>query len=208
LVSSENHRVRTPRQRRSRKTKARLLDAGQRLICRKGFHGTNSKEIAAAAGAAIGSFYAYFKDKKDLLFAVLDRYTERIFAAMPELPADWPERRDAKALIHGYVREVVKAHDLPELHRELLVVLRNDPDLEELIDRWQQRAVRQLESVLQSAAGSLRVRNTKAAAVLLHASLEAVIQRLTLYRADVEQAELVAELADMFCRYLLIDTRR
>jgi AcrR family transcriptional regulator len=204
-LNGGSQRIRTPRQKRSRKTKARLLDAGQRLICRKGFHGTNSKEIAAAAGVAIGSFYAYFKNKKDLFIAVLNRYTERIFASIPELRSDRLSRRDAKGLIHEYVRDVVKAHDLPELHRELFVVLRNDPDLEGLIDRWQKRAVRQLESSLQSAAGYLRIRNTRVAAVLLNASLEAVIQRITLYRTAVDEAELVAELADMFCRYLLID---
>jgi len=204
-MSAESKEVRTPQQDRSRTTKNRLLDAGQRLICRKGYHGTNSKEIAAEAGVAIGSFYAYFRDKKDLFIMILERYTERIFASVPDLPTQALARGQARDLLHEYVRSVVQAHDLPELHRELYVSLRNDPDMEALIDRWQQESIRRIERVLRSASGQLRIRDTQAAAVLLHASLEAVIQRITLYRLAVQEERLVEELADMFTRYLLIN---
>ena len=180
----------------------RLLDAGQLLICRNGYHGTNSKQIAAEAGTAIGSFYAYFRDKKDLFIAILERYTERIFAGVPDLPIQGLAPEKARDTLHAYIRNVVQAHDLPELHRELYVVLRNDLDLQVLIDRWQQESVRRIEEALRSASAALRIRDTQAAAVLLHAALEAIIQRITLYRVAVDRDRLVRETADMFARYL------
>jgi AcrR family transcriptional regulator len=202
-MSAEAKGVRKPRQDRSRTTKRRLLDAGQRLICLKGYHGTNSKEIAAEAGAAIGSFYAYFEDKKDLFIAILERYTERIFASVPDLPVQGLAAGQAGALLRDYVRSVVRAHDLPELHRELYVVLRNDPDLEGLIDRWQQESVRRLEQALKAISMHLRIRDIQAAAVVLYAALEAIIHRITISRVAVDQDRLVREVADMFARYLL-----
>ena len=202
-MSADSKDVRTPRQDRSRTTKSRLLDAGQLLICRNGYHGTNSKQIAAEAGSAIGSFYAYFRDKKDLFIAILERYTERIFAGVPDLPIQGLAPEKARDTLHEYIRSVVQAHDLPELHRELYVVLRNDPDLQVLIDRWQRESVGRIEEALRSASAPLRIRDTQAAAVLLHAALEAIIQRITLYRVAVDQDRLVKELADMFARYLL-----
>ena len=202
-MSADSKDVRTPRQDRSRTTKSRLLDAGQLLICRNGYHGTNSKQIAAEAGSAIGSFYAYFRDKKDLFIAILERYTERIFAGVPNLPIQGLAPEKARDTLHEYIRSVVQAHDLPELHRELYVVLRNDPDLQVLIDRWQQESVGRIEEALRGASAPLRIRDTQAAAVLLHAALEAIIQRITLYRVTVDQDRLVKELADMFARYLL-----
>jgi hypothetical protein len=45
----------------------------------------------------------------------------------------------------------------------------------------------------------------QAAAVVLHATLEAIIQRITLSHIAVEEERLVRELADMFARYLLSD---
>lgn len=204
-MSTDHAGVRTPQQERSRSTKTSLMDAGQRLFCSRGFHGTNSKEIAAEAGVAIGSFYAYFKDKKDLFIAVLDRYSQRIFASLPELPTKILVEDKAEEVLSDYIHKIVRAHDLPQLHRELFVVLRNDPDLEDMIHRWQQESVRRIEGSLQDAARFLRIRNTRAAAILMNTTIEATVQRLTLYRAEIEEKQLVEELADMFCRYLLVD---
>lgn len=204
-MSGQSHQVRTPRQDRSRETRERLLDAGQNLFRRRGFHGTNSKEIAAEAGVAIGSFYAYFRNKKELFMAVLNRYSERIFAALPDPATLAPLREDAREFIHDYIRRVVAAHDLPELHRELFVVMRGDPDFEALIERWEREAARRLEDTLRSASEHLRVRDLRTAAVLLQGTLEAMIQRLTVHRAAVDGERLVKELADMFHRYLFPD---
>lgn len=182
-----------------------MLDAGERLFCRQGFHGTNSKEIAGEAGVAIGSFYAYFRDKKALFLEVLDRYTEKILSSIPELPRREITRKQAEQLLADYLRSVIRSHDLPELHRELFVVMRTDPEVEVLIDRWQEEAVERIYQSFASVEPYLRIRDKKAAAVLLHAVVEAVIHRLTLYKVDIGEERLLAELTDMFCRYLLID---
>ncbi len=65
-----NRKVRIPRQKRGIETKGRIIQAARGLFSRKGFHGTNSKEIASAAGVSIGSFYSYFQDKKALFLEV------------------------------------------------------------------------------------------------------------------------------------------
>jgi AcrR family transcriptional regulator len=44
------------------------------LFSQKGYHHTNSKEITAAAGVATGSFYAYFKDKREIFIESLKVY--------------------------------------------------------------------------------------------------------------------------------------
>lgn len=54
-------------------TKAKLLDAAQRLMLAKGFPATTVEEICNAAGLTKGSFFHYFESKDDLGKAVLDR---------------------------------------------------------------------------------------------------------------------------------------
>jgi uridine phosphorylase len=133
---------------------------------------------------------------------VLERYSQRIFAALPAMPAQAHLRGGARELIHRYLRQAVQAHDLPELHRQLFVAVRNDPDFEALIQRWEQEAVRRLEQDLRSLSGLLRVSDLRTAAVLLQGTLQAMIQRTTVSRTAVKQERLVRELADMFHRYL------
>ena len=51
-------------------TRRRLVSAGARLFVRRGFHGTNSNEIARQARVATGTFYLHFEDKHALLRAI------------------------------------------------------------------------------------------------------------------------------------------
>ena len=76
-MSSEST-VRVPQQARSIKKRNRLVEAGMALFGEKGFQGTNAKEIAEKAGVSVGSFYAYFTDKKALLMEVLIRHMEEV----------------------------------------------------------------------------------------------------------------------------------
>jgi len=60
------------RSRRGAEDQHRLLTAaGARLICEQGIHSVNSNQIARAAGVGVGTFYAHFRDKHELLQVVV-----------------------------------------------------------------------------------------------------------------------------------------
>ena len=63
-------------------TRARLLAVGRRVFARKGHAGANLKEdILVPARVSVGSFYHQFRDKTDLLLAILEEHS-RTFLAM------------------------------------------------------------------------------------------------------------------------------
>jgi AcrR family transcriptional regulator len=55
-------------------TRAKLLEAAHGLFLRRGFHGTSMRQIADAAGVAVGGIYNHFADKEQLFGAVLDAH--------------------------------------------------------------------------------------------------------------------------------------
>jgi AcrR family transcriptional regulator len=73
----------TPARAASREqTRARLLAVGRRVFARKGHAGANLKEdILVPARVSVGSFYHQFRDKTDLLLAILEDHS-RTFLAM------------------------------------------------------------------------------------------------------------------------------
>jgi len=73
---------------RDGKTKDRILDAAEGIFSGKGFDGTKVQEIATAAGVNKAMLYYYFKDKDDLLIAVLGRIVQGIGDAIPRYFAD------------------------------------------------------------------------------------------------------------------------
>lgn len=62
--ASENVEARTPQRRRGRERVASLLKAAEEVFAEKGFDAATMTEIAARAGASIGSLYQFFPSKE------------------------------------------------------------------------------------------------------------------------------------------------
>lgn len=69
--AAEAEAFRPPRQERSRKTLARIVRATVELLAERGVEGTTVQEVVDRAGSSVGSFYARFSGKEELL-----RYVE------------------------------------------------------------------------------------------------------------------------------------
>ncbi len=77
--------ARTPTRARGKARVAGLLDAAAEIIAERGYGAATMTEIAARAGAAIGSLYQFFPSKELLADALLRRYGERMQAALEAL---------------------------------------------------------------------------------------------------------------------------
>ena len=68
--SAASSPVRPPVQARSRRTLARILDASLTLLGERGWDGLTVQDVVSLAGTSVGSFYARFSGKEDLLVYV------------------------------------------------------------------------------------------------------------------------------------------
>jgi TetR/AcrR family transcriptional regulator, transcriptional repressor for nem operon len=66
----------------SNDTRDRILEAAIHLFWEKGYAETNLAELMAQAKVNAGSFYYFFKSKKNLLIAVLERYEEMLHTVL------------------------------------------------------------------------------------------------------------------------------
>jgi len=60
------------KQQRAQETRKQLMDAAREIFARVGFELTRLEDIAAAAGKTRGAFYAHFRDKEDIFFAIFE----------------------------------------------------------------------------------------------------------------------------------------
>jgi AcrR family transcriptional regulator len=64
---------------RARATRRKLLNAAKRIFAQQGFEAARLEDIAAGAGYTRGAFYANFKSKEDIFFALFEEWVrERI----------------------------------------------------------------------------------------------------------------------------------
>lgn len=95
----------TPDERDDGNRRVELLNAAARLFRRKGFDGTSTRDIAAAAGMHSGSPFYHFKSKGALLYAVMDEGMRSAIAwQTAALQAAAQSSPDACALLRLLIR--------------------------------------------------------------------------------------------------------
>ncbi len=65
-------------QRRREQTAGVLLEAAQRVLASKGYHGTKIVDIARAAGVGVGTFYLYYATKEALFLELVEQTVARL----------------------------------------------------------------------------------------------------------------------------------
>jgi AcrR family transcriptional regulator len=85
-VPGRNTATASSRQReRKEATRRKLLAAGEAIFARDGFEAARLEDIAAEAGYTRGAFYANFKSKEDIFFALLEMWVAERMAEVDAL---------------------------------------------------------------------------------------------------------------------------
>jgi len=143
-------------------SRARILDATERLLAERGYAGTSIAAISRESGLPGSSIYWFFESKQDLTGAVIERAAERFMDGLGEshLGAA-PEAR----LSHLMGRALEQSGPrLPEFLRlELLLGLEHDPAGPAVTQRltpWRERSRGVFEEAVEGALSALGPRAT------------------------------------------------
>ncbi len=80
-----------------------ILEAAARCFALEGFHATSMADIISSSGLSAGSVYRYFKNKDDLIAAIVERYLSTIVGAVREVS----EQVSDPAQAVGFALEVI-----------------------------------------------------------------------------------------------------
>lgn len=124
------YEIREPIQKRSIEKKEKIIESGFELICEKGYHNTNTAEIAKNAGVSTGIVYQYFKDKHDILIEALKKYADNIFYPMLNLSLDKFDSIDFAEIIKKMINSFIQNHKLSQsAHEEIMAMTHSDKDV-------------------------------------------------------------------------------
>jgi AcrR family transcriptional regulator len=160
----------------------RLRAAAMRLYAERGYEQTTVADIAGEAGLTARTFFRYFADKREVLFAGSETLRERMVAAVDESPAEAGPMTavraalDAAADVLGGIRDHARArHAVIYANAELL-----------------ERELSKMASLATALAEALRRRGVDEADASLAAELGTMVFRIAFerYVSDDERAGL------------------
>ena len=79
-------------------TRQRLLEAAEQVFAQVGFHDASIVKITEAAGVAMGTFYLYFRGKKEIFDELLRDLNRRVRHAMSEASSQGTTRLEQELL--------------------------------------------------------------------------------------------------------------
>ena len=100
------------------RTRTLIINAAIKLFARQGFAPTSTQDLAKAIGMTTGTLYWHFKDKEDLLVAVLDELERRLTEDTSD--GDSPADGGAVATIEALIARVAAN---VERHQENFLVV-------------------------------------------------------------------------------------
>jgi AcrR family transcriptional regulator len=89
--------------RKGRATRNRIVAAAAELIFERGVAGTSTEDVRTRAGVSSSQLYHYFRDKQDLVLAVIEHQTETILDAQAPLFAQLDSIAGLRAWRHALV---------------------------------------------------------------------------------------------------------
>lgn len=207
LHENETNKPRHPQQIRSIRTKESILNAAMELFSSKGFHNTNTKEIAARAGVSTGSFYSYFADKREIFVEALKLYhqqfQDQLTRSLDRLDFHTMAKQDA--ILH-IIDSLIRAHDVfTEFHGELETMAREDEEVKLLTDKQFERALVMTEHYLSMWKDELRVKDIQAAAYLVFEVLNRLVDGIVFEAVPIKKEQIKHELVQMITLYLFKD---
>ena len=174
-------------------TRRRLLAAAEKTFARDGFEAARLEDIAGLAGYTRGAFYANFRSKEDIFFALLEDWVAERIAEVSALLAKHANPAKRVRALREHYAQLAKDRRLVLLSLEFKLYAIRHPEAHARL-RARQRRIRAsvgdlLSRLAESTEHKLPVPNTAAAAALGALSnallLENLVDSVTISDQDI-----------------------
>ncbi|MGD0909413.1 MAG: TetR/AcrR family transcriptional regulator [Candidatus Acidiferrales bacterium] len=176
-------------------TRQKLLAASKRIFAQVGFEAARLEDIAAGAGYTRGAFYAHFKSKEDIFFALFEEWVSERIESITSTVRAHDDPFEKLAALRKHYAEIAKDRRLVLISLEFKLFALRHPEAHARL-RSRHRRIRAsfgdlLSELLRALGQTLPVKNTAASACLGAVSqgllLEHLVDPKTLSESDVRR---------------------
>ncbi len=197
-----DYKARTPHQERGIETRKGIMEAAIKLFSEKGYHKTSSNEISRFAGVPIGSFYAYFRDKKHIFLEAVKEYDRLVSEKIGKEISSFLENINEN-ILHLLINNLVEAHRiLPGFQREIEAMRFYDTEINKLMTDWKNDTGKLVMMMLEKNKDRIKTDNLKAASLIISGATENIVHAASLSEDNYEIEQYINELVKMLFKYL------
>jgi AcrR family transcriptional regulator len=198
-------RIKEPVQKRSKETRARIIEAAGLVFAEHGFEAATTTMIAREAGLSIGSIYAHFVDKIDIFVEILAAHSESVYRYVEEgIDRIIREQDPSEQAIERLVMGTYRAHKRAgKLNYEMKRFVMMNERAEKIYWDWESREDELILRFLEHFRDRITIEDLESAAVVMHRSFHEVFIHLFRNRGRVDEQRILSEFIRMLKGYLM-----
>jgi len=202
---SEARPIRKPRQSRGIESRSKIVDTAFMMFQEKGYYGTNTEDIAKAAGVSIGCLYSYFKDRDDLFYEVLNQ-RQRIFLQM--FPSETVAIKSKEDIREWLEKQMIQLVEFQKSSRRMFADVRSlsysSPSVLRILTEQRNHRLHIAMEFFNTHKQILKVEDIEAAANLLCNLISVTTEQIALRENDISEDRILQAGIDALMAYLFI----
>lgn len=187
---------RMPRQARSREKRASLMRASAQVFAERGYSSTSADAIAEAAGVSVGTFYNYFRNKRQILLALIIDQLDDIFGHLRMARVDL-SHGNARRHIRAAVAAALRQNERSGLRRAWQELMSSEPDLvpyQQVIRSYAQQQLTAQLRLAQQRGGTWDRLDIEVTAFAILAMIDSLTMRTQRHPDEARMIEGVADI--------------
>lgn len=173
--------IREPSQKRSIEKKEKIIQAGFKLMCKKGFHNTNTVEIAREADVSTGIVYQYFKDKRDIFLYGIEQYAKDLMFPICSIKDRDIDLKNLSKEFYEIINSSVKKHSLSKkAHEEIVALQHQDKEVEQIFENYELEASESLVTALKNSG--LNAKNLEEKSHIIVSMIDSLCHELVYHK--------------------------
>ena len=143
--------TRIPTQKRSIEKRNKIIEKGFELMCEKGYHKTNTLEIAEYTNVSTGIIYQYFNDKKEIFIEGVKNYSDSIMFPLLEIIDNNTIKIDnLEKMLNELIDKFISAHTISKkAHEEMMAMSHLDEDIAKIFHDRELTMTNKIVSILK-----------------------------------------------------------
>ena len=143
--------IRIPTQKRSIEKRNKIIEKGFELMCKNGYHKTNTSDIAEYAGVSTGIIYQYFNDKKEILIEGIKMYSDSIMFPLLNIIDNKQLKIDnMNEVLDKLIDEFIKVHTVSKKsHEEMMAMSHLDDEVANIFHERELMMTQKIISLLE-----------------------------------------------------------
>lgn len=197
--------VRKPKQSRGIASRTKIVEAAYRMFQEKGYYGTNTEDVAKAAGVSIGCLYAYFKDRDDLFYEVLNQ-RQQVFLDL--FPVETVIIRSKDDIREWLRRQVVQLAEFQKSSRRMYADVRSlsysSPMVSSILTQQRDHRMHVAMAFFNAHQSLLKVDDLEAAAILFCNLISITTEQIALRENNISEERILRSGVDALMAYLFV----